>query len=217
MAIEKFTDLPKALQDAIGDGRIFHARFLRRNDKPGEERVRDMFARTGVGKYVTGKGMSYDPKTRALLTVYDMTESQYIADSVSASPTPLSDAEIFEMKRKGYRMISLDGLIYIKLNIKGKHTLYDFTTENPKTHILSAEEIFGKNLATKIRRLPTDQEKITAVCHLGFSFPVAEKFATVEKIPEEVLNEIYWISNDDPVKINSVSNALGLGNLWDIE
>jgi len=66
-------------------GRIFHVRFIKRTT--GE--VRDMVCRLGVRKGVTGKGMSYDPAEKGLITVYDM-------------------------QKKGFRMIPIEGIRVIK-------------------------------------------------------------------------------------------------------
>ena len=48
-------------------GKIFTAIFIKKNGD-----VRKMICRTSVSKGVTGKGMSYDPKSRGLVCVYDM-------------------------------------------------------------------------------------------------------------------------------------------------
>tara|TARA_Y100000310_G_scaffold170639_1_gene170808 strand:+ start:125 stop:421 length:297 start_codon:yes stop_codon:yes gene_type:complete len=49
------------------NGKIFSAVFRK---KDGEKRK--MVCRRGVTKYVTGKGLSYKPEERNLVTVYDM-------------------------------------------------------------------------------------------------------------------------------------------------
>jgi hypothetical protein len=49
------------------NGKIFSAIFTKKN---GEKR--SMVCRRDVRKYVTGKGLSYNPEERGLVTVYDM-------------------------------------------------------------------------------------------------------------------------------------------------
>ena len=49
------------------NGKIFSAVFTK---KDGEKRK--MVCRRNVRKYVTGKGLSYNPEERGLVTVYDM-------------------------------------------------------------------------------------------------------------------------------------------------
>jgi len=49
------------------NGKIFSAVFTK---KDGEKRK--MVCRRDVRKYVTGKGLKYNPEERSLITVYDM-------------------------------------------------------------------------------------------------------------------------------------------------
>ena len=56
------------LKSLVGNGKIFSVLFIKRSD--GTERK--MVARTGVKKGVTGRGSSYDPESKNLLTVFDM-------------------------------------------------------------------------------------------------------------------------------------------------
>lgn len=53
-------------------GRIFTAFFVKKNGQ-----MREMRARRGVSKGVTGNGLRYDPATKGLLTVYDMQIGQH--------------------------------------------------------------------------------------------------------------------------------------------
>jgi len=53
-------------------GKIFTAIFIKKNGD-----VRRMICRTSVSKGVTGKGMSYDPKSRGLVPVFDMKEQSF--------------------------------------------------------------------------------------------------------------------------------------------
>jgi len=78
--------------DAIhrNGGRVFSATFIKKDGS-----VRKMNCRTGVAKYISGKGngMSYDPKARGLQPVYDL-------------------------QAEAYRMINLRSLIELKLQGK---------------------------------------------------------------------------------------------------
>jgi hypothetical protein len=62
-------------------GKIFRATFIKRST--GE--VRHLVGRLGVTQYLKGGTMSYNPKDKGLLTVYDI-------------------------QKKGYRMINIEGL-----------------------------------------------------------------------------------------------------------
>lgn len=55
------------------DGKIFTVKFIKRTI--GEERI--LNCRLGVYKYVRGIGMSYDPKSKGLITVFDMQKNGY--------------------------------------------------------------------------------------------------------------------------------------------
>ena len=69
-----FIDKETAIQ-LIKDskGKIFGVQFIKRTT--GD--VRNMSARLGVSKGVTGEGLKYDPESRQLMTVYDMHKKQY--------------------------------------------------------------------------------------------------------------------------------------------
>ena len=54
-------------------GKIFGVTFVKRTT--GD--TRNMSARLGVYKGVTGEGLKYDPESKQLLTVYDMHKGQY--------------------------------------------------------------------------------------------------------------------------------------------
>lgn len=60
-------------------GKIFTVHFVKKN---GE--LRKMNCRTGVSKYVTGKGLSFDPSERGLLPVYDVQAKGYRMINLSA-------------------------------------------------------------------------------------------------------------------------------------
>ena len=72
--------------DAARNGRIFTVDFIKRTN--GE--LRTMVCRRGVRKGITGRGMNYDPLSKALLTVWDV-------------------------QKGAYRMISLDNLVSLKM------------------------------------------------------------------------------------------------------
>jgi len=64
-----------AVRDILkkSNGQIFTVAFRKRTN--GEIRI--MNARLGVQKRLTGKGMSYNPKNRGLMTVFDMQKQEY--------------------------------------------------------------------------------------------------------------------------------------------
>ena len=68
-------------------GRVFGVQFIKRST--GE--VRNMSARTGVTKYITGEGLKFSPSKKNLIAVFDM-------------------------NKQGYRMINLEGLTSLRLN-----------------------------------------------------------------------------------------------------
>lgn len=78
---------PMKVRELIDDthGKFFVVRFIKRTN--GE--LRQMVARIGVHKDVTGRGMSYDPDKKNLRVIRDM-------------------------HKKDYRMIPLDGVVYFK-------------------------------------------------------------------------------------------------------
>jgi hypothetical protein len=86
--MEKMTSLQ--MVEGARSGRIFTVEFIKRTT--GE--LRTMVCRRGVRKGLTGKGMSYDPLSKALLTVWDV-------------------------QKGAYRMISLDRLVRLRM---GKRT-----------------------------------------------------------------------------------------------
>ena len=54
-------------------GKIFGVTFVKRTT--GD--TRNMSARLGVSKGVTGEALKYDPESKQLITVYDMHRQQY--------------------------------------------------------------------------------------------------------------------------------------------
>ena len=69
------------------NGQFFNVEFKKRTT--GE--LRNMTARVGVSKYITGEGLKYNAKEKDLLPVYDMIT-------------------------KGYRMVSIDGITQLRAN-----------------------------------------------------------------------------------------------------
>lgn len=61
------------LKSLVSGGKIARVTFIKRSD--GQERK--MLCRTGVRKGITGKGSSYDPESKGLLTVFDMEKLGY--------------------------------------------------------------------------------------------------------------------------------------------
>jgi len=72
-----------ALKKVLGDGKVFTVVFVKKDGS-----IRKMNARLGVKKGVKGVGMSFDPYSKNLLPVYDM-------------------------QKKGFRMINADTLIRV--------------------------------------------------------------------------------------------------------
>ena len=70
MIIDRETAI-KMIEDS--KGKIFGVTFVKRTT--GD--MRNMSARLGVSKGVTGEGLKYDPESKQLMTVYDMHKKQY--------------------------------------------------------------------------------------------------------------------------------------------
>lgn len=54
------------------NGKIFRVEYVKKDGS-----IRSMMARTGVKKGVSGKGLKYNPISKALLPVYDMVAMGY--------------------------------------------------------------------------------------------------------------------------------------------
>jgi hypothetical protein len=76
-------------------GEILSVRFIKRTT--GEERL--LVGRAGVKKYVKGVGLSYDPKSRNLITIYDMALAAKLPENERA---------------KAYRSIPTDAVLEIR-------------------------------------------------------------------------------------------------------
>lgn len=73
------------IYEAGANGRFFSVDFVRRTDG----NVRHMTCRLGVKKYITGRELAFDPGVKDLVNVWDSV-------------------------KRGYRFISLEGVIQIK-------------------------------------------------------------------------------------------------------
>tara|TARA_B100001093_G_C26752459_1_gene981808 strand:+ start:362 stop:631 length:270 start_codon:yes stop_codon:yes gene_type:complete len=62
----------KQLLKEMQSGKIFTAEFVKKDNTK-----RIMNCRTGVKKYVSGKGLSFDPMAKSLLPVFDLQKKQY--------------------------------------------------------------------------------------------------------------------------------------------
>lgn len=92
MDIQKLTTLIKSTQSETGKkGKLFTVKFFKRDGS-----IRTMKARLGLQRNLTGKGLSFDPATKALMPVWS-------ADS------------------QGYRMVNLATVFELKI---GKETYY---------------------------------------------------------------------------------------------
>lgn len=79
--LENMTSLQ--MVEGARSGRIFTVEFIKRTDG----KLRRMTCRRGVRKGVKGVGMSYDPLSKGLLTVYDVEKQAFrminLADLIS--------------------------------------------------------------------------------------------------------------------------------------
>lgn len=78
----------KLLLKEMNSGKIFTACFIKKNNE-----LREINCRTNVKKYVTGKGLNFNPSSKNLLPVFDM-------------------------QKKEYRFINLSSLIWVKIKKK---------------------------------------------------------------------------------------------------
>lgn len=58
--------------NTIKSGRFFSAEFIKKDGS-----VRKLHGRSGVKKYLTGRGQSWNPEDRGYLNVYDVQKEQY--------------------------------------------------------------------------------------------------------------------------------------------
>jgi len=90
------------LESTRAQGSIFSVTFVKRTT--GE--TRQMNARLGVSKGVTGVGMAYDPKSKNLMACYDVQKAQEMK---------AQGMDEVEAAKKSYRMINLDDILSLKV------------------------------------------------------------------------------------------------------
>jgi hypothetical protein len=158
MSYRKFEDLPAEVQAAIRVGQIFFIRFKRRNEKVGEKDVREMFARSGVHKYVTGKGAAYNFSEKALLPVYDMCQANLIRDElIEKGITPESDEAAWKKAMaRAYRCLPYDGIISVK--VAGSE--WDLSEANTVTHTLDIFDFLGAKKVDKLMTLKKTDDRL---------------------------------------------------------
>lgn len=71
------------------NGKIFAIKFIKRSD--GAERK--MICRTGVKKHLKGGELAYDPVSKGLITVFDMTVNGYRSIPIEGVFSILIDGE----------------------------------------------------------------------------------------------------------------------------
>ena len=90
------------LEATRAQGTIFRVTFVKRTT--GE--VRNMRARLGVKRGVTGVGMAYNPKSKNLMACYDVQKAQEMK---------AQGLDEVEAAKKSYRMINLDDILSLKV------------------------------------------------------------------------------------------------------
>lgn len=73
-------------------GRVFGVTFVKKNGD-----VRDMGARLGVKKGVTGAGMKYNPADHDLITAFDMTKKNFRMINLQTLQRLTLDKETYEI------------------------------------------------------------------------------------------------------------------------
>jgi hypothetical protein len=84
--------------EAMKSGKIFSIDFIKRTN--GE--LRTMVCRRGVFKGVKGTGMSYDPLSKALLTVWDVQKNAYRMISLDRLRALRMDGQTFRWDGKAF-------------------------------------------------------------------------------------------------------------------
>lgn len=98
--------LDQFLENTEG-GQLFTVDFVKRSDG----NIRTMNCRRGVKKGVKGTGQAYDPKSKNLLTVYDM---QKLDPSRESNRGKSAD----EMEKGAFRNINLEALVALRMGGK---------------------------------------------------------------------------------------------------
>jgi hypothetical protein len=76
------------------EGKVFTVTFVKRTN--GETRV--MNCRKGVRKGVTGEGLKYDPKTKNLVTVYDMQKGAFRMIALESIRRVAMEGQVFDVE-----------------------------------------------------------------------------------------------------------------------
>jgi hypothetical protein len=187
MSYRKFSDLPAEVQAAVHAGQIFFIRFKRRNEKEGERDVREMFARSGVKKYVNGKGAAYDFADKALLPVYDMAQANLIRDELTEKGiTEASEPTVWaKAMAKAYRCIPYDGIISVK--VAGNE--WDLSEANTVTHALDIFDFLGQKKVDKLMSLKKTDERLRYLKASGVEASTVKRL--FGKTKDEDLKKIY--------------------------
>ena len=96
--------LDQFLENTKG-GQLFTVDFVKRSDG----NIRTMNCRRGVKKGVKGTGQSYDPKSKNLLTVYDM-------QKLDPSRESNRGKSVDEMEKGAFRNVNLEALVALRMN-----------------------------------------------------------------------------------------------------
>jgi hypothetical protein len=101
--IKNETAVQKILES---NGAMFKVTFIKRTDGS----VRVMNARTGVTKFTTKEGMSYDPIKKNLVPVFDMDLFNEEVSQITAHGQRRED-KIAEIGPRCYRMVNLEAIV----------------------------------------------------------------------------------------------------------
>lgn len=77
----------------INNGQIFGVQFIKKNGS-----IRDMVARLGVSKGVTGEGMKYNPADFNLITAFDMQKNEHRHISVGTITKLKVNGQTFDVE-----------------------------------------------------------------------------------------------------------------------
>lgn len=80
--------------DETSNGRIFYIEFVKKDGT-----LRRMTARRAVKKGVTGKGMSYRPLQKGLMTVYDMDNGEFKQVNLLTTKKLCANGNKYKIKR----------------------------------------------------------------------------------------------------------------------
>lgn len=77
----------------VNNGQIFGVQFVKKDGT-----IRDMVARLGVKKGVTGEGMKYNPADFNLITAFDMQKKEYRSISIDTLTQLKVDGQVFDVE-----------------------------------------------------------------------------------------------------------------------